>query len=223
VPYYTMFHPKGDGTSSFELYRPFQPFSTTDQRKELVAYMTASSDPANYGQLVAYTLPADSLPEGANTVGAAMASDPAVSAAVTLLGQKGSTVAFGDLNMVPVAGGVVWVRPLYVESDTAGQPLLRRVVVNYNGQVGLGTSLESALAQVFPGFSATIGDVAGSTPSEPGTKPPTGTTAKDLLQQADQLFAEAETALKAGDLGTYATKEAAARDLVSQALALLNK
>ena len=223
VPYYTMFHPNGDATSNFELYRPFQPFSTTDQRKELVAYMTASSDPANYGQLIAYTLPPSSLPEGANTVGAAMASDPAVSAAVTLLGQKGSSVAFGDLNMVPLADGVVWVRPLYVESDTAGQPLLRRVVVNYNGQVGLGTSLESALAEVFPGFSADIGDVAGTAPADPGTKPPAGTTAKDLLAQADQLFTDAETALKTGDLATYATKEAAARDLVRQALDLLNK
>ena len=64
---------------------------------------------------------------------------------------------------------------------------------------------------------------AGTAPADPGTKPPAGTTAKDLLAQADQLFTDAETALKSGDLATYATKEAAARDLVRQALDLLNK
>ena len=35
----------------FVILRPFVPFSTTDQRTELQAYMTASSDPDDYGQL----------------------------------------------------------------------------------------------------------------------------------------------------------------------------
>ena len=36
------------------LLRPFVPFSTDDQRTELQAYMTASSDPADYGKLTVY-------------------------------------------------------------------------------------------------------------------------------------------------------------------------
>ena len=226
VPYYTMFHADGDGTATFELFRPFQPFSTTDQRKELIAYMTASSDPASYGKLVAYEFPLDQLPEGPNTIGAAMATDPKVSEAITLLGQKGSGVAFGDLQMVPVAGGVVWIAPLYVESDTAGQPLLRRMIVNYEGKVAIDTSLDRALRQVFPGFSADVGEVAGTTPTEPDPGTGTGTdnpdaTAQELLQQAEDLFAAADAALEAKDLATYASKVAEARALVQQALGLL--
>ena len=80
---------RGDGDASFELYRPFQPFSTTDQRKELIAYMTASSDPRHYGQLIAYEFSGDALPEGPNTIGAAMVTDPKVSEAITLLSQTG--------------------------------------------------------------------------------------------------------------------------------------
>jgi uncharacterized membrane protein (UPF0182 family) len=224
VPYYTMFHANGAADATFELYRPFQPFSTTDQRKELIAYMTASSDPANYGKLVAYEFPLDAMPEGPNTIGAAMATDPRVSADITLLSQKGSGVAFGDLQMVPVAGGVVWITPLYVESDTAGQPLLRRMIVNYEGKVAIDTSLDGALRQVFPGFTAEVGEVAGTAPVDPGTDnpPAVDATAQQLLQQAEQLFAEADAALKSdGDLATYAQKVAEARALVQQALDLL--
>jgi uncharacterized membrane protein (UPF0182 family) len=222
VPYYTMFHKQTGGPATFELFRPFQPFSTTDQRKELIAYMTASSDPATYGQLVSYEFPANALPEGPITIGSAMASDPKVSETITLLGQQGSKTAFGDLQMIPVAGGAVWIAPLYVESDTAGQPLLRRMVVNYDGKVGIGNSIGEALAQVLPGFSADIGDVAGSTPTDPNKPPVTDQTAQELLAQAETLFDEADAALKAGDLGTYADKIAEARDLVAQALEQLD-
>ncbi len=222
IPYYTMFHGAGTGEATFELFRPFQPFSTTDQRKELIAYMTASSDPAQYGRLVAYEFSLDAMPDGPNTVGAAMATDPKVSETITLLGQQGSEVAFGDLQMIPVAGGAVWIAPLYVESSTAGQPLLRRMLVNYNGKVGIDNSIGAALAQVLPGFSADIGDVAGSAPVEPGEPPPvTDDTPQELLAQAEVLFDEADTALKEGDLGTYADKVAAARELVAQAVELL--
>ncbi|MFZ4721113.1 MAG: UPF0182 family protein, partial [Ilumatobacteraceae bacterium] len=225
VPYYTMFHPSGEENATFELYRPFQPFSTTDQRKELIAYMTASSDPATYGKLVAWELPASALPDGPNTIGAAMATDPQVSETITLLGQQGSAVAFGDLQMIPVAGGVVWIAPLYVESDTAGQPLLRRMVAYYDGKVAIGTDIASSLNQLFPGFDAEIGDVSGTTPDgpvDPGKPPTQDQTAQQLLDEAQQLFDQADVALRAGDLGTYADKVAQARDLVAQALALLN-
>ena len=52
TPYYTMFRDAaGDGDDEFVILRPFVPFSRDDQRTELQAYMTASSDPDNYGQL----------------------------------------------------------------------------------------------------------------------------------------------------------------------------
>ncbi|MEQ1701906.1 MAG: UPF0182 family protein, partial [Ilumatobacteraceae bacterium] len=123
-PYYTMFHRDGDEAATFELYRPFQPFSTGDQRKELVAYMTASYAADGSVQLVAHTLP-ETTPQadGPFTVGSAMVSFPDVSAYVTLNDDGGSQVAFGDLQMLPVGDGVLWFRPLYVESTSSGQPL----------------------------------------------------------------------------------------------------
>ena len=67
-----------------------------------------------------------------------------------------------------------------------------------------------------------------TTPGSPTTTPgPTTTTTpaapgsvRDLLNQAFAKFAEADTALKAGDLGTYQAREKEARDLVAQAQTL---
>ncbi|MDO9174576.1 MAG: hypothetical protein Q7V62_07195, partial [Actinomycetota bacterium] len=50
---------------------------------------------------------------------------------------------------------------------------------------------------------------------------PTDATASELLQQAEELFNEAEAALPAGDLGTYQAKIDEARALVAEALDLI--
>ncbi len=66
-----------------------------------------------------------------------------------------------------------------------------------------------------------------TTPPTDGSTPPTSTpddkqnlpvAALRLLQQADQKFAEADTALKAGDLEGYAQAVDEARALVKRAL-----
>ncbi|CAB4364405.1 unannotated protein [freshwater metagenome] len=228
-PYYTMFHSAGDAKATFQLFRPFQPFSTSDQYKNLVAYMTASSDPASYGQLVAHVLPDGATDDGPYIIGSAMVSYPEVSAYITANNQQGSTVEWGDLQMLRVGSGALWFRPLYVESKSSGQPLVNKMVVNYNGKVAMGDSFASALVQLFPGFKGQIGDVGSGTPTtdpstDPSTPPVTGTTAAELLAQADKLFAEAETTLKStGDLGAYQTKVRQARALVQQAIDLLQK
>ena len=63
-PYYTMLRLPGHEDLQFVLLRPFVPFSDQDQRKELQAIMTASSDPANYGQLRVLVIDQSPLPEG---------------------------------------------------------------------------------------------------------------------------------------------------------------
>ena len=67
MPYYTMFDDAaGEGDDEFVLLRPFVPFSRDDQRTELQAYMTASSDPDTYGQLTAYVVDGDAARRAAH-------------------------------------------------------------------------------------------------------------------------------------------------------------
>ena len=46
------------------MLRPFVPFSTDDERTELQAVMTASSDPDSYGELTSYVVRQSPLPAG---------------------------------------------------------------------------------------------------------------------------------------------------------------
>ena len=217
IPYYAMFHPDGTAESSFRIFRPYQPFSVKNERLEMVSYMTATAD----GQLIAYEV-GGTLPEGPLVVGANISSDGAFAPIVTQLGLAGSRVVYGDLQMIPVADSLLWARPVYVESESVGQPQVRLVVAYYNGEVGFGETLGAALGQLFPGLNVDLGDVVGAevTPTDPG-EPPDDATAAELLSDAEDLFAQAEAALKDGDLGEYQEKVEAAMDLVQRALKLL--
>ena len=232
VPYYTMFQaPSGEG-SQFVLLRPFVPFSRQDQRTELQAYMTASSDPDSYGQLTAYQVQAP-LPDGPRTVSNQIDSEPSITQQITLQTGGGNRVRFGDLQLVPVADGLLYVRPFYAavpqssdRSTTVTE--YRYIIVAYNGRAAYGDSLGEALAKLFPGFDADLGDrVGGSGGSgEPDSSTGTGGSEEaagspaDLLAEASQLFDEANAA-RADDLGEYQTKIEQAEALVDQALELL--
>lgn len=232
VPYYSMFRAPGDETASFQLLRPFVPFSTDDNRKELQAYMVASSDPATYGQLRAYVV--SNPPDGPLTVAATMESETSISREITLLDQGNSSVIYGDLQIVPIGtDGLLYLRPLYVQSDAAAQPSFRYVLASYEDNAAYGETIEEALAKLFPGFQADIGDVIGATPVTPDDTgeettepdaPATDETPEQLLARAQTLFDEADAALAAdpADFATYGEKMAEARALVAQAMELLN-
>jgi uncharacterized membrane protein (UPF0182 family) len=245
-PYYTMFHsPEGNGgPGTFSLVRPFVPFSSDDTRKEMKALMVVSSEPATYGQLKVYVYDG-TLPAGPATVAAELSSNPTISPVVTLLDQRGSRVIFGQLQLVPVGKGLVWVRPLYVRPDDTGskQVFVRRVLAWHDGEAVIGDTLTEAINRLFPSANIDLGetvDTGGEDPdttdpdtTEPGTTDP-GTTDPDttdpgsgitdpalLLEQAQSLFDEADEALRDGDLGAYQDKVSEAQDLIAEALVLL--
>jgi hypothetical protein len=248
VPYYTMFRNRVTGRNEFVLLRPFVPFSRDDARTELQAYMTASSDPASYGRLTAYVVQGD-LPEGPVRVSSQAELEPAISREISLQDneESGTQVRFGDMQLVPIADGLVFIRPFYIELQQQGQiPLVtefRFVIVSYNEQAVHADTLGEAFAALFPGFDADIGDRvpdpggedlpddslpdddgSGDEPEPDPERPPLDddATAADLLAEAEALFTEAEAGLRAnGDLGAYQQRVDQARDLIARALELL--
>ncbi|MFZ9580972.1 MAG: UPF0182 family protein, partial [Ilumatobacteraceae bacterium] len=237
-PYYTLFHaPDSDATTGvFSLLRPFVPFSSDDTRKELRAVMVVSSDPATYGQLKVYKY-GGTLPAGPATVAAELDSNPSISPVITQLDQRGSRVIFGQLQMVPVGQGLVWVRPLYVRPDDTGskQVFVRRVLAWHDGEAVIGNTLTEAIGRLFPNANVDLGEITDTGSSEPDTTDP-GTTDPDttdpgtsvtdpaaLLEEAQSLFDEADAALRDGDLGAYQDKVGEAQDLIAQALQLLGE
>ena len=233
-PYYSIFHTPGSQTDvgEFSMIRPFVPFSSDDSRKELRSLMVVSSDPKTYGKLKVFDVQSP-LPPGPATVAAEFESEPVISQTITPLDQRGSRVMYGDLQLVPVGKGLIYLRPMFVlpDGEDAKQIFVRKMLASYNGKSVIGNSLTDVIAQLFPGFSMNLGDrVGGSTggpttttiPGSPTTTVPAGSglTARQMLQQADRLFAEADAALAKNppDFATYQTKTLQARALVQKAL-----
>ena len=231
VPYYSMFRAPGQAEASFQMLRPFVPFSTDDDRKELQAFMVASSDPATYGQLTAYTVTTTGV-DGPATVAATIESDSRISSQITLLDDGGSQVVYGDLQLVPLGEGLLYLRPLYVKSDSAAQASYRFMLASYNGNAAFGSTIQEALSKLFPGFRTDIGDVIGAAstdpgPTDPGVDPgvdpgtPSDDTPAELLAKAQDLFEQADAALP--DFATYDELNRQARALVEQALVALGQ
>lgn len=249
-PYYTMFHEPNSLQKGgvFSMLRPFVPFSADNARKELRAFMVVSSDPKTYGQLTVFNIN-DPLPEGPATVAAEMGSEPTVSQQITLLDQRGSRVIFGDLQIVNVSKGLVYVRPLFVRPDdpSAKQIFVRKFLASYNNKVVLADDLSSAISKLFPGFTGNLGDRINDGSSAPiddsstSSAPTGGATTTDttvpsntggntaldtpsaLLAKAEELFAQADAALGSTppDFVSYQQKLAEARSLISRAISLI--
>jgi uncharacterized membrane protein (UPF0182 family) len=211
------------------MVRPFVPFSADDSRKELRSLMVVSSEPKTYGKITVYDIKAP-LPAGPATVSAQFESEPAISQTITPLDQRGSRVTYGDLQLVPVGKGLVYIRPMFVQPDgNDKQVFVRKILAGYGDRSVIGDSLTSVITQLFPGFNLNLGDRVGGASGSPTTTvpgspatiaPTTGTTPAELLRQAEALFAQADAALAKSppDFATYQTKLSQARGLVQQAL-----
>jgi hypothetical protein len=175
VPYYTLFDTSdGDGVAEsdesveeFVMLRPFVPFSTGDERTQLQSYMTASSDPETYGELTTYIVQDDNgeLPDGPLRVASNAESTEAISRRISLdnVEDGGTQVRFGDLQLIPVSDGLIYVRPYYVSvaqnsGDVTAVTEFRSVIVSYNDRSVLASTIGEALAVLFPGYEGSVGD-----------------------------------------------------------------
>jgi uncharacterized membrane protein (UPF0182 family) len=231
-PYFSIFHEPNAKTDigQFSMVRPFVPFSADDGRKELRSMMVVSSEPKTYGKITVYDIQTP-LPAGPATVAAQFESEPAISQTITPLDQRGSRVTYGDMQLVPVGKGIVYIRPMFVQPDgNDKQIFVRKILAGYGDRSVIGDSLTSVISQLFPGFNGNLGDRVGGSSSTPTTTiagspvtvaPTAGTTPAELLRQAEALFAQADAALAKTppDFATYQSKLSQARGLVQQALA----
>jgi uncharacterized membrane protein (UPF0182 family) len=177
------------------------------QREFLSAYLSVSSDPDTYGKMTLLRLPDNTTTQGPQLVQSALVSDPDVSQEIGLLSRNGqSTVDYGNLLTLPVAGGLLFVEPVYIEraNQEVSYPQLARVLVFYNGRVGFDPTLAGALDEVLPGASSVVPQVPGQTPQAPqqAGAPPAGPTATQGATNAQAAAAAAAIQQAITDLKT---------------------
>ena len=180
MPNYELMALPGQTQQSFVLVEPFVPASSGD-KQNLTAFLTASSDPDDYGQLTAFTIPAGQTVDGPYLVSTAVETNSSIAQEITLLSQRGSKVVLGNVVMTPLGQSLLYIQPLYVESEQNGVPRLDDVVVVYNGTAyhsGSGDpSLDAALCQITnPGGGRPFSSYCSGVPetSTPTTQPAKG-------------------------------------------------
>jgi len=212
-------HLPGETGAEFIYMTPFTPRG----KENLAAWMAARMDGANYGKLIAYRFPKQSLVYGPRQIANRINQETTISQQLTLWDQKGSRVIRGELLVIPIRGSLIYVQPLYLRAEGGAIPELKRVVVALDNRVAMGETLDDALAQLFGGPSAPRATLAAAdtttaaTPAKPaaGTAGTAGTAGAagaarasssipaDVLREAQQHYDRAIAAQRAGDWATY--------------------
>jgi len=217
-PFYVYSQLPGRKAPSFNLTSPL----ISRKSSKLAAYVAVSSDPDSYGKFKVLRLPQGTAISGPAQIQAKIKTNSGVASQLNLW-QGGpsntntQTIA-GNLLTLPVAGGLVYVEPYYVQAKgSAGYPTLQGVAVAFGDRIALKDSLEDALDAVFgPGAGAPAARAgtgsgaagaggagppattppggASATMSPSGTPTAGGTLSPDLLQ----AIAKAQAAQKAG-------------------------
>lgn len=129
-------------------------------RPNLSAYMSVSSEPETYGQMTVLELPAQLTgdqrgPQGPQQVQAELLTSNSVNQGLFPLRQSGTPVQvqYGNLLTLPVAGGLLYVEPIYVERNAQTSfPQLFGVIARFNnGDIGYAPTLQGALQAAFQG------------------------------------------------------------------------
>jgi uncharacterized membrane protein (UPF0182 family) len=180
----------------------YVPAGNSSTVQSLTAFMIATSNADNYGQLNVYETPRGETVTGPLQADSEIEETGKVSSTITLLDQHGSEVLLGNNLTVPLDSSVLYIRPLYVSSTSNPMPQLRYVIAVFNQNVSIEPTLAAALSAV---FGANITGISTTTPpptSGKGSSTTTKTVAADL-QAAATDYSNAETALSKGDLGLY--------------------
>jgi uncharacterized membrane protein (UPF0182 family) len=236
-PYY-LYLKLPDATSEhFIAIEPFVPVSSGNSINRLVSFLTANSDPGEYGKLESFEMPQGSSVLGPVQVSNQIYATSSISQQITLLGRGNSRVINGSLQLIPVGNSIIYVRPFYVRgTGTGSYPKFQFVAVftqTNNSTAVCDQTVQGALDQIFAGKppppscgalggggSTTVTNPTPTTtsPNTPTTTLPSGqTTAQQKVDQAVALLDAAQAALARGDLGGYQSNINQATTLLKQA------
>ena len=218
--YYVVMRMPGEAKAEFLLLQPMVPKG----RPNMIAWMAARNDAPNYGATRVYRFPAETSVFGPAQIEARIDQDPIISQQITLWNQSGSAVIRGNLIVVPLGDSLIYLQPVYLQSTSSSFPEFRRIVVASPRSVVWGRTLGEAVGLLVKADADSTAPVPGASPG-PGSSPepsagpgasPTPTPAltpdpgaplppdvAGLINYANEHFAAAQEALRAGDFARY--------------------
>ncbi len=202
----------------FSLTSIFVPFN----RKNLASFIAVDSDAASdeYGRMRILTLPSGTQVDGPSLIANKFAADENIQNTLQPI-KLNQRVSNGNLLTLPVGGGLLYVQPVYAsQTRTEGAfPVLRYVMATFGDRAGIGRTLDAALANI-RGQEEPLEPTPEPTPDpgEPDPNPPTQADVLDLLEQIEDKQADADAALKNGNLVRYAQLQEEITDLIQEAV-----
>lgn len=240
-PFYLTLRMPGQEKPSFSLTSSFIPRQAQGQtRNNLTGFLAANADAGeeagtkseDYGRLRLLQLPRNTTFPGPGQAQNNFNTEPEIQSSLNLLRQGESQVQNGNLLTLPVAGGLLYIQPVYVRSaGETSYPVLQRVLVAFGEQIGFAPTLDAALDQVFGGDSGAQAGDAGQAPEEDeegatgGTQP--GETADqalaNALDKAKRAMEDSDKALQDGDFASYGEAQTRLREALDEAMKAENE
>ena len=200
-PYFINMRLPGEKQTEFVLMLPMVP----NQRDNMIAWLAARCDGADYGKLVVYTFPKEKLIYGPVQINALINQNTEVSQQITLWNQSGSRVIRGNLLVVPIDNSLLYVTPLYLRAASGQLPELKRVIAVYGGQVVMQETLSKTLAVLFNAPAQAIAEDMAPSAANPGAPAAAATSvpAVDATASALTHYDRAMEKLKSGDFAGF--------------------
>jgi uncharacterized membrane protein (UPF0182 family) len=198
-PYYVNMVLPGEEDLSFVLFMPFTPA----RKDNMVAWMAAKCDEADYGKMVVYKFSKQRIVYGPMQLEAQIDQDSEISKLLSLWNQQGSRVIRGNLLVYPIGQSLLYVESIFLAAERSQLPQLKRVIVSDGTRMYMGDDLSSALAAMAGGQRAGLAATPAPAGAAPGTPPapgiPAGESPEELARRALSLYERARERLREAD------------------------
>jgi uncharacterized protein len=203
-PYYVIVRLPGQKDAEYMMMLPMTPSG----RDNMIAWMAARCDGADYGHLFEYSFSKDRLIYGPYQIQARINQNPEISRQLSLWNQMGSKVLLGNLLVIPIQDSLLYVEPLFIRAENGQLPELQRVIASYSDRVVMGDTLELTMAALFtnqPPPAPTIAKTVTSQPA-PQSIAQNGPAPTADMHSAAEHYNRALAAIRAGDWTEFGTE-----------------
>ncbi len=141
---YVMF--KIEELAEFALILPYTPKG----KPNMTSLLVARNDGEHYGEMFLYRFPKDKTIHGPIMIESRIDQDSVISPQFTLWGQQGSTILRGNVIVVPIEDSLLYVEPIYIQSDNENSlPEMKRVIIAYADKIVMEQTLQEGLDRLF--------------------------------------------------------------------------
>lgn len=128
-------------------------FTNEGQALNVRGFATVYMDGPDYGRVIVLEVPKGYFVPGTAQADAAIDQDVFVAQQIGLWNRQGIEVIRGHTTPLIVENEIIYVEPLFIRSQQNPGPQLKRILVVYRGEVGMGRTIEEALRAAVEGIN----------------------------------------------------------------------